>query len=59
MKLKYAATVIYTTGGCVGATVLAESQSEAWSKLLAALSGGANIQSVQLGAVLTDKWEIK
>lgn len=59
MNLKYAAIVTYTTGGCAGVTVRADSLSEAWSKLLAALNGGANIQAIQLGEVLTDKWEIK
>lgn len=59
MKLKYSATVTYTTGGCTGAVVRAEDQREAWSKLLAALDGGANVQAIQLGAILADGMEAK
>lgn len=59
MKLKYAATVTYTTGVCTGAVVRADSQGEAWGKLLAALNGGATVQAVQLAAILADNMEIE
>ena len=59
MKLKYAATVTYTTGVCAGAVVRADGQDEAWAKLLAALNGGANVQGIQLAAILADDMEIK
>lgn len=59
MKLKYSATVTYTTGVCTGAVVRAGDQREAWSKLLTALDGGANVQAIQLGAILADGMEVK
>ena len=55
MKLKYSATVTYTTSVCTGAVVRAEDQREAWGKLLAAL----DVQAIQLGAILADNMEVK
>lgn len=59
MKLKYSAAVTYTTGVCTGAVVRAGDQREAWSRLLAALDGGANVQAIQLAAILTDGMEVR
>lgn len=59
MKLKYAATVTYATGVCTGAVIWAASQAEAWDKLLKGFDGGADVQAVQLAAILADTREIK
>lgn len=54
-KEKYAAIIEYSSGATTGAWVVAESEAEAWAKLMAATKYGKNISKISLEMVLTEE----
>lgn len=56
-KLKYAAIIEYSSGEKTGAWVQAESDAQAWEKLLVAFSHGKSISKISLAMVLTPERE--
>lgn len=54
-KEKYAAIIEYSSGAKTGALVRAESEVQAWAKLMEAFKCGKNISKISLAMVLTDE----
>ena len=54
-KEKYAAIIEYSSWAKTGAWVVAESEVEAWAKLMEAFNCGKNISKISLEMVLTDE----
>lgn len=56
--MKYAAIIRYTTGEHTGATVEAESQGEAWFKLMSTINTD-HVSAVEIAEILTPDREIQ